>query len=185
MTLILGLCGAAGSGKNAAAFHLVRDYSAASYAFADPLYAAVSVITGLSVADLQNRATKERDLGWLPASPRRLLQTIGTEWGRETIHPMIWIMATLRRIDAERPHLAVITDVRFENEAEAIHERGGAVWKIVRPGAGLAGDAGSHSSEAGIPDHLVDDEILNDGPLATLDQRLDEAWRRLQSDIMR
>lgn len=185
MTLILGLCGAAGSGKNAAAFHLGRDYKAASYAFADPLYAAVSVITGLSVADLQNRATKERDLGWLPASPRRLLQTIGTEWGRETIHPMIWIMATLRRIDAEQPHLAVITDVRFENEAQAIHDRGGVVWRVVRPGAGLAGVEGRHSSEAGIPDEMVDDEILNDGSLATLDARVDAAWARLQADIMR
>jgi hypothetical protein len=177
--VIIGLCGAAGSGKNAAAHHLGRRYGAAQFAFADPLYAAISAITGLSVAELQDRRRKEAELEWLPASPRRLLQTIGTEWGRETIHPEIWIMATLRRIDASEAALAVITDVRFENEAEAIRHRGGAVWHVVRPGAGLAGAEGSHSSERGIPENLVDDEVLNDGGLATLDARLDEAMTRL------
>ena len=183
--MIIGLCGAAGSGKNAAAYHLCRRYAAKQYAFADPLYAAVSVITGLSVLELQDRGRKERPLEWLGASPRRLLQTIGTEWGREMIHPMIWIMATLRRIDSSESLYHVITDVRFENEAEAIHERGGVVWRIVRPGAGLRGDDGGHSSEAGLPDSCVDDEVLNDGDLAVLDARLDQAWARLQCDIMR
>ena len=183
--MIIGLCGAAGSGKNAAAFHLCRKYGAEHYAFADPLYAAVSVITGLSVDELQDRSRKEQPLAWLPASPRRLLQTIGTEWGRETIHPMIWILATLRRIDASEALYHVITDVRFENEAQAIHDRGGVVWRVVRPGAGLSGAEARHSSEAGIPDEMVDDEILNDGPLAVLDGRVDAAWARLQNYIMR
>lgn len=183
--MIIGLCGAAGSGKNAAAYHLCRRYGAEHCAFADPLYAAVSVITGLSVDELQDRAKKEQPLTWLPASPRRLLQTIGTEWGRDTIHPMIWILATLRRIDASEALYHVITDVRFENEAQAIHDRGGVVWRIVRPGAGLAGETAKHSSEAGIPDHLVDDEILNDGDLSALHQRLDQAWSRLQCDIIK
>lgn len=183
--MIIGLCGAAGSGKNAAAQYLCRKYRAVQFAFADPLYAAISAITGLSVADLQDRRRKEAELDWLPASPRRLLQTIGTEWGRETIHPEIWVMATLRRIDASEAGVAVITDVRFDNEAEAIRRRGGYVWRIVRPGAGLAGEAAAHSSEQGIPDHLVDDEVLNDGDLTRLDQRLDAAWLRLQHDTMK
>jgi hypothetical protein len=183
--VIIGLCGAAGSGKNSAAHHLGRRYGAVQFAFADPLYAAISAITGLSVAELQDRRRKEAELEWLPASPRRLLQTIGTEWGRETIHPEIWIMATLRRIDASEAALAVITDVRFENEAEAIRRRGGAVWHVVRPGAGLAGATAEHSSEQGLPPECIDDEIVNDGDLAALDARLDEAWNRLQRDTMR
>jgi hypothetical protein len=183
--LIIGLCGAAGSGKNAAAYHLCRRYGATQFAFADPLYAAISAITGLSVAELQDRRRKETELEWLPASPRRLLQTIGTEWGRETIHPEIWIMATLRRIDSSEAGVAVVTDVRFDNEAEAIQRRGGAVWRIVRPGAGLSGLEGTHSSERGIPESLVDDEILNDADLRTLDLRLDEAMSRLLNGRMK
>ncbi len=183
--MIIGLCGAAGSGKDAAASHLCRQYRAAKFAFADPLYAAISAITGLSVHELQDRRRKETELEWLSASPRRLLQTLGTEWGRETVHPEIWIMATLRRIDASQSPVAVVADVRFENEAEAIRRRGGVVWRIVRPGAGLYGVTAGHSSEQGIPESLVDDEVLNDGDLPTLDRRLDDAWRRLRNDTMK
>jgi hypothetical protein len=164
---------------------LAARQGAGVFAFADPLYAAISAITGMSIAELQDRRYKERDLPWLPASPRRLLQTIGTEWGRETIHPEIWVMATMKRIEDSEATLAVITDVRFDNEAEAIHARGGYVWRVVRPGAGLVGSAGSHSSERGIEASLVDDEVLNDGDLSILAGRVDAALSRLQNDTMK
>jgi hypothetical protein len=183
--MIIGLCGAAGCGKNTVAEMLAARQGAGIFGFADPLYAAISAITGMSIAELQDRRHKERDLPWLPASPRRLLQTIGTEWGRETIHPEIWVMATMKRIEDSEAVIAVITDVRFDNEAEAIHARGGYVWRVVRPGAGLAGSAGSHSSERGIEARLVDDEVLNDGDLSVLAGRVDAAWSRLQNDTMK
>lgn len=183
--MIIGLCGAAGCGKNTVAGILKEVCGAESYGFADPLYAAVSAITGLPISELQDRRRKEIDLGWLPASPRRLLQTIGTEWGRDTIHPEIWIMATMRRIDASENPWSAITDVRFDNEAEAIRRRGGVVWRIVRPGAGLGGAEGSHSSEQGVDPSLVDDEIENTGDLSSLRAAVEEAWARLHGDIMR
>lgn len=202
--MIIGLCGAIGSGKNAAGRHLTERYGAVETSYAAPLYAAVSAITGMSVAELQDRDQKERNLSWLPVSPRRLLQTLGTEWGRQTIHPEIWVLSTFRWIEKSEAPLVVITDVRFPNEAEAVRARGGVVWRVNRPGNPMSQPAPKvglmaciklwllfgvfpkgHPSEAGIPNHLVDDEILNDGDLATLARRLDEAMARLQSDIMR
>lgn len=204
--MIIGLCGGIGSGKSTAGKYLAVRYGAVEHAFADPIYAAVSAITGMSVAELQDRSQKERHLSWLPASPRRLLQTLGTEWGRDLIHPEIWVLSTLRRIEFSDAPLVVITDVRFPNEAEAIRERGGFVWRVIRPAGHSPSDDGwisrmrrcvsslfgsrfgnrkPHPSEAGIPPHLVDDEILNDGDASTFATRLDEALHRLHCDIMR
>lgn len=80
-------------------------------------------------------------------TPRYVLQTLGTEWGR-TIDKDIWVKTALRRAAALKDGDAVlITDVRFINEARAIVAGGGQVWRIERPGAGLSGTAGAHVSE--------------------------------------
>lgn len=184
--MIVGVCGAAGSGKDTIGQWLVRRQGATIHKFADPLYAAISAITGMSVGELQDRRRKEAPLDWLPASPRRLLQTIGTEWGRDTIHPDIWILATFRRIDASESLWSVITDVRFDNEAEAIRSRGGFIWRVTRPRpATLSRVEAEHSSEAGVSPHLIDDEIVNDGTLDDLEGAVQRAWARLQADIIR
>lgn len=184
--MILGIAGAAGSGKDTVGQYLVRRHGAVIHKFADPLYAAISAITGLSVVELQDRRRKEEILPWLPCSPRRLLQTIGTEWGRDTIHPDIWVLATLRRIDATDALWSVVTDVRFDNEAEAIRARGGVVWAVTRPSVGgLGGVESRHSSEAGVSAELIDDEIFNHGDIAALEREVDAAWARLQADIIR
>lgn len=181
--MIIGICGAAGAGKGSVASILeMRGF--ATLSFADPLYAAVSAITGLTVAELQDRKTKEEPIDWIGSSPRRLLQSLGTEWGRNMIHPEIWVMATMQRMLAGGEYC--IPDVRFVNEAAAIRARGGVVWRVERPGhALLAGDAAAHASERGIPDEYVDSVITNDGTLADLQAAVDAAFQCLQADIMR
>ncbi len=182
--MIIGLCGAAGAGKNTVAARLAfRGYR--WIAFADPLYDAVSAITGLTVEQLQDRSRKENTLGWISCSPRRLLQTLGTEWGRKMIHEEIWVMATMQKIESAPGVNFCITDVRFANEAAAIKARGGVVWRVVRPGFGvLDGETASHESERGIPDEYVDDEIVNDGGIYALQTAVDAAMRRLQAATM-
>ncbi len=171
----IGLCGAAGSGKNSVAACLAERHGFAEMAFADPLYAAAAAITGLTVEQLQDRSRKEKALGWISCSPRRLLQTLGTDWGRNMIHPEIWVMATMQRADVAAGDIC-ITDVRFPNEAEAIKARGGLVWRVVRPCVGvLSGEAAAHESERGIPDKYIDREILNNACLLSLAGLVDEA----------
>lgn len=58
--------------------------------------------------------------------------------------------------------IAVITDVRFENEALRIKQHGGEIWEIVRP---VAASGDSHPSESGLSADLVDHTINNDGTL--------------------
>lgn len=102
-----------------------------------------------------------------PTTARRVLQTLGTEWGRAFSKNM-WIDLALRNaralleggcahsrtegvVDSVYPapayRLAVITDGRFRNEILAVRAAGGATVKIVSPGPRLSGTAGAHVSE--------------------------------------
>jgi hypothetical protein len=171
--MLIGLCGPAGAGKNTVAEFLV-DSDGCTFrqiAFADPLYQCISTITGLSIGRLQDRAVKEAVIPWLGKSPRQMLQSMGTEWGRNSVHDEIWIRIALERA---KPELAagrgvVITDVRFDNEAQAIIDAGGEVWRVVRPGwRCLDAASAAHSSEAGVSGHLIARIIDNSGSLDAL-----------------
>lgn len=178
--MLIGLCGPAGAGKNTVA-EFLTDSDGCSFkqvAFADPLYECVSTITGLPVARLKDRGVKEAVIPWLGKSPRQLLQSMGTEWGRQAVHDQIWIRITLDRIrdDLAAGRSVVITDVRFDNEAEAIIKAGGDVWKVTRPGwRCLDEDAAKHPSEAGVNDLLIARTIDNSGTLDDLRAALSAA----------
>ena len=162
--MLIGLCGPAGAGKNTVAELL--GFRQAS--FAAPLYRMVAAMTGMTVRELQDRDRKEKPIDWIGKSPRELLQTLGTEWGRGMVADDLWVKATMREVvwRLRYGENVAITDVRFPNEAQAVKDAGGLVVRVVRPGFEcLAGGAGKHSSEAGIPDHLIDAEITNSGCL--------------------
>jgi hypothetical protein len=164
--MLIGLCGAAGSGKDTVASILGFD----RVAFADPLYEMVSIITGMTPDEMRDREAKERPVDWLGQSPRQLLQTLGTEWGRATVSETIWIDTAMRRVrrllDAGRD--VVITDVRFDNEAAAIKAAGGVIWQVVRGEGGIQGLAARHASEAGVSPVLIDRVLGNWGSLSRL-----------------
>lgn len=137
------------------------------------------------------------DPDWGGLTARHALQQLGTEWGRN-MHPDVWVRRALgnaRRIETESvwytpeggiepwfgreypdqyrnvviPYRnVVIPDVRFPNEVAVIHAVGGKVWRIERPGAGLAGSAGLHESEVHIGALTVDGMISNDRDLDDL-----------------
>jgi hypothetical protein len=169
--MLIGLTGAAGAGKDTVAALLIEQHGGRVASFAGPLYEFVSAITGIPRYRLADRATKEAVIPWLGKSPRQLLQTLGTEWGRQSVADDIWVRSLLERI---RPWLndgltVIVTDVRFDNEAEAIAAAGGEVWRVTRPGwRCLSGESASHASEAGVSDHLVSQTIVNDGTLDDL-----------------
>lgn len=97
------------------------------------------------------------------ATPRYLMQMIGTEWGRNLIDPDIWVKAWLRKVEAIAGPV-VVDDCRFPNEEAAIRSIGGTLVRITRPGQPTI-KTSSHESEA---HHIACDfEIINDG---TLDQ---------------
>lgn len=157
---LIGVTGPAGCGKNTVA-NMVP--GAVVMQIADPLYAALAVMLGVPEAGLRSRATKEQPIEWLGKSPRQLLQTLGTEWGRMLVADDVWLKIAARRIDelaASGASCAVLADVRFDNEAQMIRQRGGEVWRVERT---PASETYSHVSEAGIYVHLIDRVIDNTG----------------------
>lgn len=100
---------------------------------------------------------------YMNLTPRLLLQLLGTEAGRQIIHPNIWVNALFA--DYKLDHGVVIepnwiiTDVRFPNEAKAIADRGGILIKVVRPETDhLAGD---HESETALDQYVGWDLVLD------------------------
>lgn len=165
--MLIGLTGAAGAGKDTVASLLGGKITA----FADPLYECVSLMTGIPVDRLRDRAVKEAVIPWIGKSPRQLLQTLGTEWGRRMVSDEIWVRSLFERVRPllEAGETVIVTDVRFDNEAEAIAAAGGEVWRIVRPQwRCLSGDAAAHASERGVGDHLVARTIVNGGSVDDL-----------------
>jgi hypothetical protein len=160
MPRLIGLTGPAGCGKNLVA-SMIPD--AVVTQLADPLYAALSVMLGIPEPLLRHRPVKEQPLEWLGKSPRQMLQTLGTDWGRTLVASDIWLQIAERRCRAWAEAGAatvVICDVRFPNEAEWIRSHGGEVWFVDRcPMV----DVPDHESEAGLPEALVDWWIDNSG----------------------
>lgn len=157
---LIGITGPAGCGKNLVA-SMVPD--AVVIQLADPLYAALSAMLGISETVLRARATKEQPIDWIGKSPRQLLQTLGTEWGRMLVSDDLWLRIASRRIDelvAAGATAICVADVRFDNEAQMIRERGGQVWRVERT---PASETYAHVSEAGIYVHLIDRVIDNTG----------------------
>jgi hypothetical protein len=100
---------------------------------------------------------------------RTLMQTLGTEWGRNTLDQDFWINCWKEKVKSCRS-LVVADDVRFPNEALAIKEMGGEVWKIVRPGTE---NNENHASEGQL-DHWggFSRIIVNDGSIDDLHCKL-------------
>lgn len=66
------------------------------------------------------------------------------------------------------PDICCVTDIRMENEARRVHELGGQVWRVVRPGA----ESDGQPTEQPLPDSEVDVTIVNDGDLDKLRARV-------------
>jgi hypothetical protein len=176
--MLIGLQGLAGSGKDTLADYLVWEYGATKAAFAQPLRDGVQAMFGFDPALWADRAWKERPLDWLGRSPRELLQTLGTDWGRTHVNRDVWLLVAGQRYAAhlaECPEaLYVLTDVRFDNEVEFILDRGGKFVHIERPGIAAVA---AHISERGIRAELLAKAItvVNDASIATFLERAERA----------
>jgi dephospho-CoA kinase len=132
--------------------------------FAYKLKQIVSILISIPIEDLEKEEVKNIVLGreWLkffvgdnepkPYTIRELLQKVGTEAMRDTVHKDIWVNALMcdykvqhkgttykgnsmivdmQNKDYDFPNW-VITDVRFPNEAKAVKDRDGIMIRVNR-----------------------------------------------------
>lgn len=144
--------------------------------FADKLKDIVCILLNCTKEQLEDREFKEKELGeewwyWkenitckiikpytgyeindynlIKLTPRLLLQLLGTDCGRNIIHPNIWVNALFAdykvkwvptgdsvaeedvSLEKKYPNW-IITDMRFPNEMEAVKKRGGITIRVNR-----------------------------------------------------
>lgn len=169
---IIGFAGGMGAGKSTA-ISLIKQmykYSVVNVKFAQPLYDIQEVIYR------RISGVYERPAGFV--KDRKLLQWLGTDWGRDTISPTLWVDLWRDQVEKVKrlqfPQVIVCDDVRLDNEAEAIKAAGGIVVRITRPNPEAEGGAGikNHASESGINKSLIDFEIENNDTIDSLGEKL-------------
>ncbi|XKE45722.1 hypothetical protein LG302_00855 [Halomonas organivorans] len=174
LKLLIGLTGPARCGKTTAQRIIADRYGLARLALADPIKDALAAMLWLEPEALDG-AAKERPLPWLGKSPRELMQTLGTEWGRDLVTQDLWLriaeqrLAHLEDIEGDAYQGAVIGDIRFPDEAEWLRAHGGTLIHIHRQDVPAVR---GHVSEAGVPHARSDRIVTNDGDLADLQERL-------------
>jgi hypothetical protein len=127
---------------------------------------------GVNAGDFVDGDKKEApipELGGITA--RRLMQTLGTEWGRG-LDRDFWVRtmeAELRRFS----HSAVVVDdMRFDNEWVSMKNLGATLVRIRRPGEYTTSP--SHISEGRLDSHPFDVTIDNDGTVEDLYAQIDK-----------
>ena len=173
MSNVIGLTGKAGSGKSTAARYLVEECGYRLIKFADPIKDMLRVL-GLGYEELEG-SKKEKPCYMLGGkTPRLAMQVLGTEWGRHTMYPDIWVEAWYRRANdvVQNGGKVVCDDIRFPNEVSAIKCLSGKVINIVNPSI-VSED--SHISETEDLDH--DFRVLNNGTITELHEKLHQFLR--------
>ena len=179
---MIGIHGKMGSGKDTVLERMqaARPATFQQASFAAKLKESAAALFGCTVEDLEEAKrrpksvvmVKDMDTGQIGAflTIREFLQRYGTESHRDVFGQNFWVeiaMNAALRYD----RIPVFTDVRFENEALAIRERGGIIVCIIGPDE----DTGGHASEVPLPSSLVDFRIDNsrrDDNFASLDRHV-------------
>lgn len=187
--MIIGINGKKGCGKDTWASFFIQASSGyfstefTKLSFAQPIKDFVVNTVGCTYEEIEDREFKESELPKLFQNPelgiityRHLMQKFGTECVRDNLHKEYWVNTLLSKVTTYAfgaannagDHIItktsnhVVTDMRFENEFDAISKLGGYTVRIDR---GVSGDG--HISEKDL-DREYDLIIENVGSLDDL-----------------
>lgn len=133
---------------------------------------------------------------WAHMTVREFLQKLGTEAMRDGLHTNVWVNALFAdyrnfhtdkfsvRQGINEPEYPkwIITDMRFPNEMEAVVAKGGITIRVVRPHGYTNPHTGEykemplsyHSSETALDGHTMHYDIINDGTIEDLIEKVKE-----------
>ena len=169
---VIGVSGLARSGKDTFAELLTERLPGCCLtSFAEPIRTFVESLVGPD-------AFSRKDEIFVPydSSPRHMMQTLGTEWGRDLICPNLWVRAARRRLERSGCRFGIVSDVRFPNEA-AICEK---LIHIIRPG--VEGAVKSHVSEQYDIRSLASTVVDNSGSLENLAQQASQVAYTIENE---
>jgi hypothetical protein len=188
MSMLIAITGKKGHGKDSVGRILASELNLRLDAFAAPIKSAAKEWFDLSEGQVNGTIEQKEtiDPRW-GITPRFVLQTMGTEVAR-SIHPDVWARALIRRHEsamaeaarkwehgpgAYRPVGTVITDLRFENEANIIRSHGGIILYVTRSSIS-ENEFSAHASEVSVETigAKADYFIRNDGTLDDLQRQV-------------
>ena len=162
--MLIGISGKKRSGKDTVGAMVVEwlnehGFDAAQVAFADQLKDEVAEATGV------NRRMQEMDKErWRP-----ILQWWGVEFRRHYFGQDYWVSKMTQKLLAMDEDVAVVTDVRFRDEADFIRASGGFVVRVERE----TGLQDGHSSETDLDGYSgFQTTLSNDGTLDELEEKV-------------
>lgn len=168
--------------------------------WADKLKDMVCLLIGCTREQLEDEESKNKELGpewdvqvWIDEhgreilypighirgtkrkmTPRKLLQLLGTECGREIIHPNIWINSLLSEYQSSNREGTlpnwIITDSRFPNDVEAVKAKKGY---CIRVNSKRCDESIKHESEIALDNYTGWDYVIeNDGTIEELVEKV-------------
>ena len=168
--ILIGIAGPAQSGKSTLAgeFRRIVEFRGKKYReqpFSGPLKRMLASI-GVDVSDL----SKNVPVPFLDGSitPRIMMQTLGTEWGRSLL-PNLWLRVWQHELD-DGANVVTVPDVRFDNEAELIRSMGGTIVHVTRKPTADMLAVPAHVSEVGITRAKGDIIFRNDRGIEKMTQ---------------
>lgn len=185
MTRLIALTGAAGVGKSYVARQAMCGGDV-KVAFAEPLKKMMVGLLESSLGAVETARVvygdgKEEPLAIFGGkSSRQAQQFLGTEWGRELIHPDLWVNVWKERVERLRSlgRDVVCDDLRFPNEALAVRELGGSIVQVV--GNRATTEHSDHVSESYRPN--PDFVIHNTGDREFLINQLNDIYVELSNE---
>lgn len=165
--------GKMGVGKDTAVNYLIDKFgkeNCVHVSFAEPLYDIMKYV--------------HKTAGVKHTKDRKLLQIIGTEWGRSK-DENIWVKHLLNRVKHNSSEYILLSDIRYKNELEALKNDGWICVKIIRNNVNKTkrrqgGDI-KHSSELSL-DNISDDMwnfiITNDRSPSKFYNQLDNLFEK-------
>jgi len=207
--MIIGINGRINSGKDTVG-NLIKEINCENNweikKFARKLKETASLLTGIPVEKFEDQEFKKTflDAHWnkeifenktsldkdnkaynksiiKPMTVRELLQILGTDAMRNTLHPDTWVNAlmcyyipySVKGSDYEECESNwIITDLRFPNEMQAVKANGGITIRVVRP-SDKEIPLDLHPSETALDDAKFDYEIVNDGTIEDLKEKVE------------
>lgn len=190
--LIVGVYGKKRTGKDTFVRHCIskKDRHVVQYNFSRPIY---SMLIDCFLDDdevppfdpVTGDWDKEQIIEPYGVNLRHMLQTLGTDWGRNLINKDVWVFKAQQWLDkvlssplANKRMLIIFSDVRFSNEVNFIKRNGGYLVEVRRD-TGLQDNHASENEE--IDESLVDYVIHNNGTFEEYGERIDKVLDSLEA----
>jgi hypothetical protein len=140
--MLVGVLGFIGSGKGTVGDLLSNSYAFQQVSFAEHLKDVTATMFGWprhlleGDTDESRKFREEPDAFWSKKmgktfTPRLALQLMGTEAGRKVFHENFWVLSLEKKISSNSGNF-VVTDVRFKNEIDWVHQNNGILIEVRR-----------------------------------------------------